>query len=98
MLQIVTFVNRLIRTFALFTDITKQGMIQLILSRKRGGMYLVSATPTKLLIEFLSNGIPSCTSAGSVLQLCKVSQNSNMSFRRSCAYKVHNPPFRESIS
>jgi hypothetical protein len=27
--------------------------IQLILSRKRGGMYLVSATPTKLLIEFL---------------------------------------------
>jgi hypothetical protein len=36
---------------------------------KRGGMYLVSATPTKLLIEF----IPSCTSAGSVLQMCKVS-------------------------
>ena len=26
--------------------------IQLILSRKGGGMYLVSATPTKLLIEF----------------------------------------------
>jgi hypothetical protein len=29
-------------------------IIQLILSRKEGGgMYLVSATPTKLLIEFL---------------------------------------------
>jgi hypothetical protein len=32
----------------------KGEIIQLILSRKgRGGMYLVSATPTKLLIEFL---------------------------------------------
>ena len=40
-----------------------------------------------------SNHIPSCTSAGSVLQLCKVSQNSNKLFRRSCAYKVHYPPF-----
>jgi hypothetical protein len=41
---------------------------------KRGGMYLVSAIPTKLLIEILvSNGITSCTSAGCVLQLCKVS-------------------------
>jgi peptide subunit release factor RF-3 len=28
--------------------------------------------------------------AGSVLQLCKVSQNSNKPFRRSCAYKVHD--------
>ena len=36
-----------------------------------------------------SDHICSCTSAGSVLQLCKVSQNSNKSFRRSCAYKVH---------
>jgi hypothetical protein len=45
-----------------------------------------------------SNNIPSCTSAGSVLQLCKVSQNTNKPFRRSCAYKVHDPPFRESIS
>jgi hypothetical protein len=45
-----------------------------------------------------SNHIPSCTSAGSVLQLCKVSQNSNEPFRRSFAYKVHGPPFRESIS
>ena len=45
-----------------------------------------------------SNHIPSCTSAGSVLQLCKVSQNSNKPFRRSCAYKVHDPPFRECIS
>ena len=45
-----------------------------------------------------SNHIPSCTSAGSVLQLCKVSQNSNKPFKRSYAYKVHNPPFRESIS
>jgi hypothetical protein len=40
----------------------------------------------------------SCTSAGSVLQMCKVSQKSNKPFRRSCAYKVHAlPPFRESI-
>jgi hypothetical protein len=32
----------------------KGEIIQLILSRKGGGgMYLVSATPTKLLIEFL---------------------------------------------
>jgi hypothetical protein len=32
----------------------KGEIIHLILSRKRGGgMYLVSATPTKLLIEFL---------------------------------------------
>ena len=45
-----------------------------------------------------SNHIPSCTSAVSVLQLCKVSQNSNKPFRRSCAYKVHGPPFRKSIS
>ena len=45
-----------------------------------------------------SSHIPSCTSAGSVLQLCKVSQKSNKPFRRSCAYKVHDPPFRESIS
>jgi hypothetical protein len=88
----------------------KREIIQLIRSRK-GGMYLVSATPTKLLIEFLwnftqlsisrlegvvltkyttpfswkyklnyllfeilyRNGIPSCISAGCVLQLCKVS-------------------------
>jgi hypothetical protein len=33
-----------------------------------------------------------------LLQLCKVSKNSNKPFRRSCAYKVHAPPFRESIS
>jgi hypothetical protein len=47
-----------------------------------------------------SDHISSCTSAGSVLQLCKVSQKSNKPFRRSCAYKVHAPPppFRESIS
>ena len=45
-----------------------------------------------------SNHISSCTSAGSVLQLCKVSQKSNKPLRRSCAYKVHNPPFRETIS
>ena len=36
-----------------------------------------------------SDHISSCTSAGSVLQLCKVSQKSNKPFRRSCAYKVH---------
>jgi hypothetical protein len=31
----------------------KGDIIQLILSRKGEGMYLVSAIPTKLLIEFL---------------------------------------------
>jgi hypothetical protein len=31
----------------------KGEIIQLILSQKGGGMYLVSTTPTKLLIEFL---------------------------------------------
>jgi hypothetical protein len=31
----------------------KGEIIQLIFSRKGRGMYLVSATPTKLLIEFL---------------------------------------------
>jgi hypothetical protein len=31
----------------------KGEIIQLILHEKGGGMYLVSATPTKLLIEFL---------------------------------------------
>jgi len=32
----------------------KEEIIQLVPSRKRGGgMYLVNATPTKLLIEFL---------------------------------------------
>jgi hypothetical protein len=44
-----------------------------------------------------SNHIPSCTSAGNVLQLCKVSQNSNKPFR-SCACKVHDLTFRQSIS
>jgi hypothetical protein len=39
-----------------------------------------------------SDHISSSTSAGSVLQLCKVSQKSNKPFRRSCAYKVHDPP------
>jgi hypothetical protein len=38
-----------------------------------------------------SNHIPSCTSAGSVLQLCKVSFKSNEPFRRSCAYKPISP-------
>jgi hypothetical protein len=33
----------------------KGEIIQLKLSRKGGGMYLVSATPTKLLIEFFYN-------------------------------------------
>ena len=32
----------------------KREIIQLILSRKRGGMYLVSATPTKLLNYMLN--------------------------------------------
>ena len=40
-----------------------------------------------------SNHISSSTSAGSVLQLCKVSQKFNKPLRRSCAYKVHDPPF-----
>ena len=40
-----------------------------------------------------SDHISSCTSAGSVLQLCKVSQKSNKPFRKSCAYKVHDPLF-----
>jgi hypothetical protein len=31
----------------------KREIIQLILSRKGEGMYLVSTTPTKVLIEFL---------------------------------------------
>ena len=39
------------------------------------------------------NHIPSYTSPGNVLQLCKVSQKSNRPLRRSCAYKVHDPPF-----
>ena len=38
---------------------------------------------------FDRNHIPSCTSAGSVLHLCKVSFKSNEPFRRSCAYKPH---------
>jgi hypothetical protein len=54
-------------------------------------MYLVSTTPTKLELSPLPNldsdHISSCTSAGSVLQLCKVSQKSNKPSRRSCAYK-----------
>jgi hypothetical protein len=45
-----------------------------------------------------SDHISSCTSAGSVLQLCKVSQKSNKPYRGSCAYKVHDPLFHESIS
>ena len=45
-----------------------------------------------------SDHISSCTSVGSVLQLRKVSEKSNKPFRRSCAYKVHDPPFCESIS
>jgi hypothetical protein len=40
-----------------------------------------------------SDHISSYTSTSSVLQLCKVSQKSNKPFRRSCAYKVHDPPF-----
>jgi hypothetical protein len=50
--------------------------------------YKLNYLPFKMLD---SNHIPSCTSAGSALQLCKVSQNSNKLFRRSCTYKV--PPF-----
>ena len=41
---------------------------------------------------FDRNHIPSHTSAGSVLQLCKVSFKSNEQLSRSCACKVHAPP------
>ena len=44
-----------------------------------------------LAILWCSNHIPSCTSAGSVLQLCKVSFKSNEPFWRSCAYKPISP-------
>jgi hypothetical protein len=57
--------------------------------------YKLNYLPFKILD---SDHISSCISAGSVLQLCKVSQKSNKPIRRSCAYKVHDPPFRESIS
>ena len=40
---------------------------------------------------FDRNHIPSCTSAGSVLQLCKVTFKSNEPFRRSCTYKPISP-------
>ena len=45
----------------------------------------------QLAILWCSNHIPSCTSAGSVLQLCKVSFKSNEPFRRSWAYKPISP-------
>jgi hypothetical protein len=73
-------------------------IIQLVLSWKEGGHVPCTATPPKQLIGFFSDHISSCTSAGSVLQLCKVSQKSNRPFRRSCTYKEHDPPFHESIS
>jgi hypothetical protein len=54
---------------------------------------LVLNNPTSFQI-FDRNHIPSCTSAGSVLQLCKVSFKSNEPFRRSCcAYKPISPYF-----
>ena len=56
------------------------------LHTERISEYKLNYLPFKILD---SNHIPSCTSAGIVLQLCKVSQKSNKSFRRSCAYKVH---------
>jgi hypothetical protein len=37
------------------------------------------------------NHIPSCTSAGSALKLCKVSFKSNEPFRRICTYKPISP-------
>ena len=42
----------------------------------------------KISLHHLPN---SCTSAGSVLQLCKVSFKSNEPFRRSCTYKPISP-------
>jgi hypothetical protein len=67
-------------------------------------MYMPSLFLWKYKLNYLpfpildSDHISSCTSAGSVLQLCKVSQKFNEPFRRSCTYKVHAPPFRESTS
>ena len=65
------------------------------LHTERISEYKLNCLPFQILD---SNHISSCTSAGSLLQLCKVSQKSNKPFRRSCAYKVHDPPFCESIS
>ena len=70
--------------------------------RKKGGPEDLSACGnSNAYITFQifdRNHISSCTYVGSVLQLCKVSFKSNELFRRSCAYKVHAPPFREIIS
>ena len=70
--------------------------------RRLGGVALTSPSlHTECISEYklnylpfqilYSNHIPSCTSAGSVLQLCKVSFKSNETFRRSCAYKPISP-------
>jgi hypothetical protein len=65
------------------------------LHTERFSEYKLNYSPFKILD---SDNISSSTSVGSVLQLWKVSQKSNKPLRRSCAYKVHDPPFRESIS
>ena len=59
------------------------------LHTERVSEYKLNYLPFQILD---SDHISSCTSAGSVLQLCKVSQRSNKLLRSSCAYKVH-PPF-----
>jgi hypothetical protein len=58
------------------------------LQTERISEYKLSYPPFQILD---SNHIPSCTSADSVLLLCKVSFKSNEPFRRSCAYKPISP-------
>jgi hypothetical protein len=60
------------------------------LHTERISEYKLNYLPSQLLD---SDHISSCTSAGSVLQLCKVSQKSNKPFRRSCALQGTRPPF-----
>jgi hypothetical protein len=54
-------------------------------------------TYTLKYVIFYRNHIPSCTSAGRVLQLCKVSFKSNEPLRRCCAYKSISPPPKRLI-
>jgi hypothetical protein len=57
----------------------KGEIIKLILSRKRGGMYLVSETPTKLLIEFF---MKLYTVVVHNLQMCMKEYRCCLKFRR----------------
>ena len=76
-------------------SLTLDPMGKMFLHTERISEYKLNYHPFQILD---SDHISSYTSAGSILQLCKVSQKSNKPFRRSCVYKVHDPPFRESIS